>query len=98
MGEDASSLEVFEVLVVSDDSERLSEALEVVSPEFDSSNYGEELLVVDIVVEFCRRYLSGIIGYCILFSIVVLLIQAYTDRVIRYICFYNNWLFRVKVD
>jgi hypothetical protein len=50
--EDASGLEILEILVVSDDLERLSEALEVVSPKFDSGDYGEELLVVDIVIAF----------------------------------------------
>ena len=58
-GEDAGGLDVFEVLVVSDDFERLSQALEIVSPELNSSDYGEELLVVDVVVAFGWQHLAG---------------------------------------
>ena len=59
MGEDASGLEVFKVLVVSDDSERLSETLQIVPPELDGGDDGKELLVVDLVVALGRRHLAG---------------------------------------
>jgi hypothetical protein len=62
-GEDASGLEIFEVFVVSDDLEGLSEALEIMSPELDPDYNGEEFLVMDLLVALRWRHLARHEGY-----------------------------------
>ena len=58
VGEDSGSLEVFEILVVCEDVEGLGEAFEIVSPELDGRDDGEEFLVMDFVVAFSRCHFA----------------------------------------
>ena len=59
-GEDLGGVEVLEVLVIAVDLDRMWGALEVVSPDLEAIDDGEEFLIVDIVVAFGWDHLAGV--------------------------------------
>ncbi len=58
-GELFGSHKIFEILVVSENSERDNGVLEEVSPFFETGNDSEEFFVIDFIIPFSGLELSG---------------------------------------
>ena len=57
----SSGVEIFQVLMVGVDDDRVGRALQIDSPLAKGSHDGEQLLIVDRIVEFGRVELFGVV-------------------------------------
>ena len=69
----ASGSKILKILVVSENLSWLGREFQVVSPMFESSNDGQEFLVIDLIVHFSREELARVKGNRVQASFIIIL-------------------------
>src|SRR5882672_1365533 len=90
--------EVLEVLVIGQYEDHMCRALQIVAPLPESLEYGEELLVIDLVVELGRLHAAGVERDRV--NVTILgrdLGDDCCNRIIGSVSFNNNWIIRVEM-
>jgi len=69
----ASGSKILKILVVSENLSWLGREFQVVLPMFESSNDGQEFLVIDLIVHFSREELARVKGNRVQVSFIIIL-------------------------
>ena len=88
---------VLKVLVIGEHEYDMSRAFQVVTPLSEGLEDGEQLFVVDLIVELCRLHAVGV--ECDWVDVAIVggdLRDDHSDRIVRSISFNNNGIIRLE--
>src|SRR5882724_5220579 len=93
-----SGCEVLEVLMVGEHEHDMCRALEVVAPLSEGLEYGEQFLIVDLVVELCQLHTARVEHDWVDVTIIRGdLGDDHGDRIVRSVSLNNNRIVRVEM-